>query len=345
MKEPEFRIRQARASDLPALWPLAQRLDSYNLPADRDVLRRLIAASVRSFRGGVPKARARYLFVMERWRDRRLVGCSLILAKHGTPRRPHLWLDVTTAGRPKGVPGGEWGPSLRLGMTTDGPTEIGGLIVLPRFRGHSARLGLQLSYVRLAYLAAHPTRGEPQILVEYLPPLTRTGDSRLWRVFGGPLTGLSYREADRRSIEDKQFILRAFPRTPVPLATFPASVRRDLGVVHPAAVGACRMLRAIGFRDLRQVEPFDGGPYYGARLAEVTLVRRARAGVLVVRPSTELRTNGVYGVIWTEPAPGEFRAVTAEYHHRRDEVTVSAGVMAMLEGQPGMRVHVTPLAR
>ena len=29
------RIRQARSSDRSALWPLAQQLNSYNLPADR----------------------------------------------------------------------------------------------------------------------------------------------------------------------------------------------------------------------------------------------------------------------------------------------------------------------
>ena len=330
---PRFRIRQARTSDLPALWPLARRLDSYNLPADRPFLTRLVATSVCSFRGDVAKAEARYLFVMERWRDRRVVGCSLILAKHGTPRLPHLWLDLTRA------PG--WGPALRLGVTMDGPTEIGGLIVLPRFRGHPERLGFQLSCVRLAYLATHPTRGEAQILVEYLPPLTPSGDSRLWRVFGGPLTGLSYREADRRSITDKRFILRVFPKTPVPLDTLPAAVRRDLGVVHPAAAGACRMLRAVGFRFLRQVEPFDGGPYYGARLADLTLVRRARAGRLAVASAP---TTGT-GLLWTEPARGEFRAVTAGYRVRGQVVEVSATVMRMLEGQPGMRVHVTPLAR
>ncbi|MBI4226652.1 MAG: arginine N-succinyltransferase [Candidatus Omnitrophica bacterium] len=337
---PTFRIRQARVSDLPALWPLARQLDSYNLPADRRVLTRLVATSVRAFRGAVPKPTARYLFVMERPRDHRVVGCSLIIAKHGTPSRPHFWLDVTTA------PG--WGPALRLGMTTDGPTELGGLVLLPRFRGHRERLGRQLSYARVAYLAAHPERGEPEILVEYLPPLTRAGDSRFWRAFGGPLTGLSYREADRRSVTDTAFIRRAFPRTPVPLDRFPPAVRRDLGVVHPAAAGACRRLRAIGFRDLRQVEPFDGGPYYGARLADLTLVRRMRPGRLVAAAEQGLSPQGTVpvprdGLLCTAPARGEFRAVAATYRWRHDQVEVSAMVMKMLEGQPGMPVHVTPL--
>ena len=332
---PTFRIRQARASDLPALWRLARRLDSYNLPADRRFLQQLVATSVRAFRGDVPKSDARYLFVVERAADHRVVGCSLIIAKHGTPRLPHLWLDVTTGRR----------PALRLGTTTDGPTEIGGLVALPAFRRHPERLGLQLSYARLAYLAAHPAQGEPTIVVEYLPPLTSTGDSRLWRVLGGPLTGLSYRAADRRTSRDKRFLLRAFPRRPVLLDTLPAAVRRDLGVVHPGAAGACRMLRAVGFRDLRQVDPLDGGPYFGARVKDLTLVRRTRAGMLAVRPEPRRRTGGAYGLLWTEPARGEFRAVMAGYRVRGTAVEVSAVVIKMLEGQPGMRVHAAPLAR
>lgn len=333
MSEPEFLVRQARTGDLPALWPLAQRLDSYNLPADRRFLKQLVATSLRSFRGALPKPRARYLFVLERRRDRRVVGCSLIIAKHGTPRLPHLRLDRVTIGGRR---------ALRFGVTTNGPTEVGGLVVLPAFRKHPARLGRQLSYARFAYMAAHPERFESRVLVEYLPPLTSSGDSHLWKVLGGPLTGLSYHEADRRSATDKTFILRAFPRAPIWLDTLPPVVRRELGQVHPAAAGACRMLQGIGFRDLRQVEPFDGGPYHGARRSHISLIQKAVRGV--VEPGSS-RTLSRYGLIWTEPGRGEFRAVESPYQASASTIVLPRDTMRALGVHIGASGYATPLAR
>ena len=333
MSRPAFRVRQARVGDLPSLWPLARRLNSYNLPADRRLLAQLVATSVRSFLGLVPRPRARYLFVMERWRDRRVVGCSLMIAKHGTPRVPHLRLDrVTIRGR----------RALRFGVTTDGPTEVGGLVLLPAFRKHPAHLGRQLSYARLAYLASYPERFEPEVLVEYLPPLTSSGDSRLWHVLGGPLTGLSYREADRRSATDKTFILRAFPRTPIWLDTLPPAVRRDLGRLHPAAAGACRLLRGIGFRDLRQLEPFDGGPYYGAQITHISIIRKVTMGV--ISPGSYQNMTR-YGLIWTEPRRGDFRAVESAYRDTSPMLSVSNAALQRLDVRPGDVMYATPLAR
>lgn len=344
------RIRQARSSDLAALWPLAQQLDSYNLPADRRWLAHLLDISVQSFRGRVPRARAKYLFVMEARPGGRLIGCSLILAKHGTPRLPHLWLDVKTMRHQRVTQ-----TVLQLGATTDGPTEIGGLIVARPYRGHPQHFGRQLSFVRFAYMARHPERFESRLLVEYLPPLSRTGGSGLWRAFGARFTGLSYHQADRLSMTDKTFILRSFPRTPIHASLFPPEVQAQIGQVHPAAAGACAMLRRVGFRYLRQVEPFDGGPYYGARRTGISVIRRTRAGQLrlarmeALPRASALRVGGFpagsLGLICVEPTPGEFRAVQAPYHWRGQEIEVTAMVMKQLDSCSGMDSYVTPLAR
>lgn len=335
MTEP-FRIRQARLTDLPALWPLARQLDSYNLPADRAILRQLVLASVESFRGRLPRTQARYLFVMERRPSNSVIGCSLIIAKHGTPSLPHVRMDVRTVRmRSRTLRREATHDLLRLGWTTSGPTEIGGLIVLSRYRAHPLRLGRQLSYVRLAYIAAHPDRFESDVLVEYLPPLTPEGDSGLWRALGAKFTGLSYRQADRLSITNKEFITSLFPRGPIYTDWFPAQVRRQIGLVHPAAAGACGMLRAQGFRFLRQVEPFDGGPYYGARANRIKLCRQVRRG----RITALVGPLPWQGLIWAEPSRGEFRCVWGFFGISGRQIRVSPETGTMLEVHEGMAAH------
>src|SRR5690349_10953620 len=93
MVSTQFLIRSVERRDLPDLFRLSRHLDSYNLPADRKRLQSLIADSERSFAGKTKDiARAKYLFVLEDTRRRRIVGSSLIVAKHGTPGLPHLYM-------------------------------------------------------------------------------------------------------------------------------------------------------------------------------------------------------------------------------------------------------------
>ena len=337
-----FRIRQARPDDLARLWPLARRLDSYNLPADRTFLKHLLRVSARSFHGREPMATARYLFVLERRPDGAVLGCSLIIAKHGTPGHPHLWMTVKTVRMgSRTLRCQVMHRVLQLGMTTNGPTEIGGLIVRPDYRGHPARLGRQLSYVRLAYIARHPARFQSRLLVEYLPPLRPDGTSPLWDALGSRFIPLTYRQADRLSVTNKEFIVGLFPRTPIHAALLPEAAQRQLGVVHPAAAGACGMLRAVGFRYLNQIEPFDGGPYYGAARQAISLICCARPGRLAVSPEI----GPAHGLVCAEPSPGEFRAVFGPFHRSGGRVNVSRTTQRLLESPEGARVDATPLAR
>lgn len=346
-----FRIRQVRAADLPALWPLAKRLDSYNLPADRRTLAHLVDVSMDSFRGHVPKSRAKYLFVLEQcsfriphsaFRHSRIIGCSLILAKHGTRSLPHLWMDVKTVRKTsRTLRRTVTHRLLQLGVTTDGPTEVGGLIVLPAFRGNPERLGRQLSYVRFLYMALHPERFEQEVLAEYLPPLTPRGDSLLWRAFGQRLTGLPYYTADRWSATTKEFILKLFPREPVYATFFSPEVQAQIGRVHPSAAGACALLRRIGFRYSRQVEPFDGGPYFGAPRRRITLIRHTRLGTLTVARHPPLQRC----LIGHEPRVGEFRAVWAAARWRGGQWELTADALAALEASVGGQGVGAPVAR
>ncbi len=275
-----FLIRQAGPKDFPGVFQLARLLDSYNLPADRSYIRRLLAISEESFRGRRPKPQARYLFVLEERsprRRRRIVGCSLIIAKHGTRGHPHLWFGLDTlTKRSRSLGVVRRHPVLKMGSTEDGPTEVGGLVVLPRYRRHPHCLGLQISYVRFLYMRLHPERFEPEVLVEYRGALGEGNRSLFWERIGRVFTGLSYKRADRLSVANKEFILGLLPREPIYCALLPVPVQKAIGAIHPGAQPAAKLLAGIGFRKIPQVEPFDGGPYYTARRRQIRIVRQAR---------------------------------------------------------------------
>ena len=341
-------LRPIAAEDLDDLLELAAQLDSMNLPSDRDFLAERIAISQHSFAAAAGRERgdwrrAAYVFVLEDLAARRCVGTSLILAKNGRPEAPYYWLEVSSEER--------WSQDLRkrfvhrklrLRSTVDGPTEVGGLILDPAYRAHPQKCGKALSIVRFAFISAHPERFERQLIAEMLSPFDAPGKNRLWDAFGARFTGLPYREADHLSARTKQFIADLFPEDPVYVTLFPEEVQKVIGEPGQTAKAAVRILERIGFSPMNQVDPFDGGPYYGAARDAVVSVRERRELVLPGKPSAGERSDGDTLALLSTEMGGSFRATVVPLGPDGSPV-VSAECREIMRVKSGDRVSVTPL--
>jgi len=337
-------LRPVDSGDLNALVGLAGLLDSVNLPDDREFLEARIESSVRSFADAVEDWRAGiYLFVLEDTETGRVVGTSMILAKNGRPGVPYFWLAETTEERRSAELGRRFvHTKLQLHSTEDGPTEIGGLILDPAYRNHAEKCGKALSIVRFAYISMHPEYFEREIIAEMLSPFVAPGVNRLWDAFGARFTGLPYREADHLSSRSKDFIGDLFPRDPVYTTLFPEEVQSEIGKTGEMAVAALRILEKIGFHYLNQVDPFDGGPYYGAAREAITPVRERRQLVLpgeIFEPAVE--ADATLALLAAEGKHG-FRATVVPLD-RAGAPLVSKECREALGVGGGDRVHVTPL--
>ncbi len=280
-------LRPIDRGDLDDLVELAHLLDSVNLPSDREFLTKRIETSLRSFSGDFEHwHQGVYMFVCEDTETGHCIGTSSIIAKHGKPGLPYFWLAVTTEERRSAELDKHFvHKKLQLHSTDDGPTEIGGIILHPDYRGHAEKCGKALSIVRFAYVSVQPERFEREIVAEMMSPFDGPGKNRLWDAFGAKFTGVSYREADRLSAHSKQFIADLFPRDAVYATLFPSEVQEVIGQPHDTARAALRILEKIGFRALHQVDPFDGGPYVGASRDAITSVAERRQLVLPGEPS------------------------------------------------------------
>ena len=336
-------LRPIAANDLGDLLNLASQLDSMNLPSDRSFLKDRIDRSELSFAGCVEdESEAVYVFALEDAEAGRVVGTSMILAKHGRPGAPYYWLEVSTEERRSPELGRRFlHRKVQLRSTEDGPTEIGGLILEPSYRNHPQRCGKALSVVRFAYISAHPDCFERQIIAEMLSPFEAPGKNRLWEAFGARFTGLPYREADHLSARTKQFIADLFPRDPVYLTLFPEEVQAEIGEPNESAVAAVRILEKVGFHPLNQVDPFDGGPYYGAARDAIASVRERRELVLPGVPASLRPEGGTLALLSTEGSSG-FRATVVPLDADGAPV-VSAQIREALGVTAGDRVSITPL--
>jgi len=337
-------LRPVGPSDLDDLVELAQQLDSMNLPSDRAFLETRIEDSVTSFTFDLADWRTGiYVFMLEDSDKGKCVGTATILAKHGRPKRPFYWLEVSTEERHSAELARRFvHTKLRLRSTEDGPTEIGGLVLDPDYRRHPEKCGKALSIVRFAYMSMHPDRFEKQVVAEMLSPFEAPGQNLLWEAFGARFTGLSYREADHLSGRTKQFIADLFPRDPVYATLFPEEVQAVIGKPGPTAVAAVRILEKVGFGDLHQVDPFDGGPYYGAARDAIVSVRERRELVLPGEPDAyRFEPGQPLALLCAEGSLG-FRATVVPLDAGGWPL-VSHGCRRALGVESGDRVHVTPL--
>jgi len=272
-----YEIRAASADDEESLLGLARHLDTVNLPNDREHVQRLLAQSDRSFSGAEKPRFRKYLFLLWDLERERAAGTSMIVAQLGRRDAPYIYLDVIDEEKYAAALDKHFHHTvLRLGFSYAGPTEIGGLVVHPDYRGAKERLGLLISYVRFAYIAAHRDLFQDEVLAELLPPLEPDGTSFVWEAFGRRFTDMTYAEADRLSSEDKTFIRDLFPRGDIYATLFSPEAQAVIGKVGPQTKGVEKMLRRVGFRYAHRIDPFDGGPHFFAPADEVTLIRDTR---------------------------------------------------------------------
>jgi arginine N-succinyltransferase len=337
-----YEVRAATLEHHAELCALARHLDSVNLPDDPDALRAVLHESERSFLGEIadPKRRE-YVFVLWDRAARRAVGTSMVIAQLGRRDAPYIYFDVRREEKYSATLDRHFIHTiLSSRYSYDGPTEVGGLVVHPSSRRRPERLGTLISYVRFLFIAMRRSDFRNELLAELLPPLEQDGTSHLWEAIGRRFTGLSYREADRLSKSNKEFIRGLFPDR-VHATLLSEQAQRVIGAVGPQTQGVEKLLRRIGFDYADRVDPFDGGPHFIARTDDVSLVRNARE--LGVRTAATV-AGSPFLVARETPTPPFFLAVLANCEVAGEELLVDATVAEALSVQTADRIWALRLS-
>ncbi len=332
-----YLIRAVNHDDLQQLVDLARQFNLLNLPGDKKILSDKIDRSVQSFDGKLPKHLSEYLFVIEDLEERVIVGSSLIIAKHGTDEVPHCFFKILKKdhfSQDLGI--GFIHQVLRFQLDTDGPTEIGGLLVDKSYRRIPEKLGKQISLVRFLYMAIHPDRFEDRVLCELTPPLTEEGRSEFWESLGRRFTGLNYQEADLLSQSHKEFIESLFPQEDIYLCLLDSKARLVLGRVGESTKPAQHLLESIGFEYLDEVDPFDGGPHYGSNTHEILPVANAKRLRVAEFDNPIYKDQYLIGTL-----EQDFKAVMCAAEIRGDEIAIPQKTKHILGLENDAEVYAT----
>lgn len=333
-----FIVRAVNKDDVVQLTDLAKQFNLLNLPGDRKVIAEKVARSEASFAGDLPKHKSEYIFVVEDVEEQAVVGSSLIIAKHGSDEVPHCYFKILKRdhfSQDLGI--GFIHQVLRFQLDTDGPTEIGGLLVDKAYRRRPERLGKQISLSRFVYMALNPERFEKRVLCELTPPLTDEGRSEFWEALGRRFTGLPYQEADALSQTNKEFIESLFPEEDIYLALLDSKARLVLGRVGEATKPAQHLLESIGFQYLDEVDPFDGGPHYGCETEKILPIKMGKKLRVTEGKEASYKTMGLVGF-----GSDDFKCMLTGYDIQDGNVAVPAKTRDRLKLDLDQEVWVSP---
>lgn len=340
----EFLIRSARMDDLEELLRLSTLVYFINLPEDRDIIKEKIQLSLDSFNGVIEdKFKREYIFVMENLENHTLVGTSMIIARHGSPESPHMYLELRELQKySETIHAGFIHKVLRLKFDPDGPTEIGGLVVDPNYRGHKGKLGRQLSFARFMFVKMKRRWFKDRILSELMPPLTENGESILWEALGRRFTNLSYQDADILSRKNKEFITSLFPKGDIYTVLLPGEVRDAIGKVGSGTEPVKHMLEKIGFRWREHIDPFDGGPHYWADTDKITLVHDTKKYSVAREPlKRKVKTEALVGYL--SQSNSEFQCLQTPFELNRGKISLPKAALEALGSESVREVYLTPL--
>lgn len=332
-----FVVRSVQFEDLEQLYDLARQFTLLNLPADRKVLEKKIARSVASFEGDVDRDDAEYCFVVADKEDGFIAGSSTIVAKSGTKSTPNYSFKVLKKerfSRDLGV--GFIHQILRLHINTNGPTEVGGLVVDRSYRNRPEKVGRLASLSRFLYIGMKPERFEDELHAEMAPPLTEEGRSEFWEALGRRFTGMPYKEADAISSQNNGFIQSLFPEEDIYLCLLDSKARLVLGRVGEETQAALHMLNKLGFKYKEEVDPFDGGPHLTCPKTECTIVKNLKSYKLKKGTPTGFEQQTIFGLLRNH----QYYGGVSSYSVEGDHILFPEKTWSLLDLNEGEKVYL-----
>jgi arginine N-succinyltransferase len=274
-------IRPVRLADLDALLELT-KLTGFGLttlPHDRDLMRRRILKSQRSFEDMSDTAGGEaYLFVLEEQLTREVVGTCGIVSKVGG-FEPFYAYRVETIIHESAMLGiRKQIKLLQLVAEHNGPSEIGSLFLSPQSRKDNN--GRLLSLSRFMFMAEHSSAFDPMVIAEMRGVIDDQGRSAFWDALGKHFFEIDFPKADFLSLINKRFIADLMPKHPIYVPLLPEEAQAVIGKVHAQSLPALKLLEGEGFQFHNMVDIFEAGPVVTCPLAEIRTVRDSRKVVI-----------------------------------------------------------------
>lgn len=292
-----FVIRPITSNDLGWLCDISNKLEYgfTTLSNNPDYLGKYVDTSIRSFAKQIPEPQRGYLLVRENILTKELVGIAGIDTCIGFDNILYHFEIANITQMSRGINKTFNHKVLNLVDNFQEATELVSLWLDPKARGK--KFSKALSFSRLLFIAQEPQLFSNEIVAEIRGVIDDKGRTPFWEAVGRKFFGMSLVEADNFLMStDKQFVSDLVPRLPIYVDLLPQEARAVIGVPHPTAVPAQKILESQGFKFNKYIDIFDGGPVLTVNTSEIKFIANSKlAKVQKINNAVETDFEAIIG--------------------------------------------------
>ncbi len=344
-------VRPIAAADLPALLHLAKNagVGLTTLPANEELLKKRIDASLASFAGEAERADEMFVFVLEEQPAANgvagvagIVGICAIASAVGL-RQP--WYSyrvgqVVHASQELGI--FTQTPTLFLSNDHTGQSELCSLFLDRDYR--VGKNGSLLSKCRFLFLAQFRERFSKKIIAEMRGVSDANGRSPFWDSLGRHFFSMEFGEADYLTgIGKKSFVAELMPKHPLYSSFLTPEAQAVIGKTHELTRPALSMLESEGFRFEGHVDIFDAGPAVECDIDDIGAVAASRRYKVVAATNAASAAPETTWLLSNTSLDG-FRVLLARGTPQGEMFPLDAEHCAALAVKPGEVVRAVPLS-
>jgi arginine N-succinyltransferase len=268
-------LRLVREDDLAGVLALAKYAGAglTTLPADEALLKAKILDSCRSveYPPSQPHGES-FLFVLEK--DEIIIGTCAVYTKVGGFDPFWTYKIRSKKIRSKSLKVNKKIQYLQVKKEHSGPSEIGTLFLHPDYRKDNH--GRMLSLSRFLFMAHFRGFFEKTVLAEMRGRIDEKGNSPFWDCVGSHFFDLSLMKADLMVNRDKTFIDDLFPKHPIYIPMLSLEAQEVIGKVHEKTAPAKHLLESEGFKQINEVDIFEGGAILKVKTDSIRSVKQSQ---------------------------------------------------------------------
>lgn len=197
-----------------------------------------------------------------------------------------------------------------------------------------------LSRTRLLFIDQHRDLFGDEVIVEIQGVQDDDGNSPFWDSLGRHFFEMDFATADHYSaIKSKTFIAELMPPHPIYVTLLSEAAQSALGKAHSAASKTCQLLKREGFKMVKHVDIFDGGPTLEAHVDDITSLRNRQHRMVELGEQTQ----GVACLVASANS-GQFRCTLALADPSADgSLRLAPETAAALQVEDGQTVSLVAL--
>ena len=313
-------VRLARRSDAAKLLALVKAAGSAleRISPEAAAIESLLALNERSLSGEASAAEEGYLFLLEDPVTNTLLGCAALQCRIGLEEPFYDYRAGQIVHSSRQLKSYRCLDVLYLCNDLTGASEVHSFYLTPAARRQNG--GQMLLKALALFIAVHPERFAPRLIIELRGTCDAIGASPFWEAVGRHFFKVDQRAAERLVAQGhKAFIAELMPKFPVYVTLLPESAQNAVAEVHVEVRPLLADLEHEGFHYESHIDIFDGGRVMEAHTHELASIVGSTCARIVT--SAKAAENEA-ALFWIAIGEGDaFQLLMAEGHLNASDPT------------------------